>query len=82
MYFPIMVIASVIANRCAVVATVDSGVRMVEQDKGGSKDELFDLPEGFVGWTGNINHPVPMFKMYISRICRETIRLQEFVHLS
>ena len=38
--------------------------------KGGEKlqEELFDLPEGFVGWTGNINQPVPMFKMYGSRI--------------
>ena len=28
------------------------------------KEELFF--EGFVGWAGNISHPVPLFKIYVS----------------
>ena len=58
----------VIANRCGVLVILwILGARM-KQDKEGSKEELFDLSEGFVGWTGNINHPVLMLKIYGSCI--------------
>ena len=46
---------------------------MAEQDEEECKDDLFDLPEGFIGWTGNINNPVPMFKMYGSRLSTEFV---------
>ena len=30
------------------------------------EQRLFDTPEGYVGWAGNIKQPIPLFKMYVS----------------
>ena len=61
-------------NHCGVlVIPWILGARM-EQDKEGPKEELFDLPKGFIGWTGNINHPVLMFKIrYCSNATSHTL---------